>query len=59
MMIHLSFITHISVIDSWGKGEDGYIYGSSQYRGFIDECFDVSAPWPEEVTPKFCLIEYG
>ena len=48
--------------DSWGKNQDGMMFGNIQLFGFMDECQDVEVS-PEQVPEtnfvgKYCGIVY-
>lgn len=43
------------MVDSWGKSDDGIIYGRFYYEGSYDECMSVASP-EQDIRGKYCRI---
>ncbi|XP_063592191.1 uncharacterized protein LOC134769393 [Penaeus indicus] len=43
------------MVDSWGKSDDGIIYGRFYYEGSYDECMSVASP-EQGIRGKYCRI---
>ncbi|XP_047494976.1 nose resistant to fluoxetine protein 6-like [Penaeus chinensis] len=46
---------HETVVDSWGKSDDGILYGRFFYEGSYDECMSVASP-EQGIRGKYCRI---